>query len=162
MATTTVDMIRDRIRTVIEAIAPLTLTNDPFKRYRYEKSDDFRGWASENPQASVRRFHVRSTGADQPVEISNYDFETHYVVFEVVIAYPQTNRWGGDDALDRDDAMDQDRHLVEHVIGLSGAANFVPGTADAVYRGHVVTRETGGSCDFLVITQTMSFYRAMP
>ena len=167
MATTTAEAIRDRIITVIEALVPTTNTKDRFKRYTFDAGiDDFRKWATGNPQGSLRRFFVRTLGTDEIAEVSNGDVEAHYVDFLVLVAYPQTNHIGLT-ALDRDDAQDQDRHAIEGAIGLRGAANFAGAFPDACYRGPVpsmkpVDRELGAGVDFLVITQRMSFYRAFP
>jgi hypothetical protein len=166
MPTTTASAIRQRIVTVIKAVVPALDSHTPFKPYLNQQGADFRADCEQAPQGSVRRFQVRDVGDDQPPAIVNSDIEERRVTFEVIVAYPQTHRWGVDAALDRDDAMSADQHKIEHAIGLNGRENFAssvnPAYPDACWREGHTMREVGNGVDFLVITQTMSFFRSMP
>jgi len=161
MATTTADAIRDRALTVIEALTPDSLSETKYIRYRNEGDGKFEPWADANPVAAFRRVQVRTRGTDETPESSNHDVETHFLELEVRVAYPMTHRYGPDNALDRDDVIEQDRHRIETAIGLRGAANFAGSYPDATWRGGECSREPGVACDFLVIRQRMSYARTM-
>lgn len=160
---TTAEAIRDRIIAVISGIVPRALSHDRFRKYLNEGGADFRKWARSKPDGTFRRFQVRELVFDGPPPISNTDFEERMATFQVLVAYPQTNRTGKDAALDRDDAMTQDRHDIETAIGMRhGRQNFSPPFPDACWRKAGQTGpEIGVGIDFLVITQTMSFRRSM-
>lgn len=160
MSTTTQAAIRDQCILMIAAIAPRSNSGDKFVAYPSNADGEFVPWAESTPDGAFRRFFVRATGSDKPVEVSNTDIETHYTELEVMVAYPKTARTGTRGALDRDDVIDQDRFLIEHAIGLLGAANFV--TPAATYRGHTVKIDrTSAVCDYLILVQTMSYARLM-
>jgi len=83
----------------------------------------------------------------------------------VIVAYAQSHRWGADAALDRDDAMESDEKQIEHTIGRDGYPNFpdaswlspdAPGSQTETLLEH----DENGPVDFLVIRQTMRFYRS--
>lgn len=164
MATTTAPAICDRAITVIGAIVPTSLSSGPgnrFLAYRNEGDADFETWATANPAGAFRRFQVRAVGSDRPVEVSNTDVESHYVELIVTVAYPQNARAGKQWALDRDRIMDEDRHAIEGAIGLRGGANFAGANPSATWIDGSVERQSVGAVDFLIIRQTMLFYRAM-
>jgi hypothetical protein len=162
MATTTAAAIRDRIIAVIQGTTPTTDSALLFVKFNNELAANFRRWADQNATAAHRRFQVRDIGRDQPPLVSNTDVEERLVTFEIVVAYPQTHRWGGDNALDRDDVMGEDQHKIERAVGMLGRANFTPSSyPDACWREGETRREVGRACDFLVIRQTMSFHRSM-
>ena len=154
--------IRDRIIEVIEGLSPLVLSANPFLRFRNEGGADFESWSEENPQACLRRFQVRDTGEDSPPTISNTDVEFVHVTFEIVVSYPQTHRFGPDNALDRDDLMKSDQRQIEHAVGLCGYANFIDPHPSAAWESGTTDRRIGQSTDFLVIRQVMCFYQATP
>jgi hypothetical protein len=158
---TTAEAIRARIITVIVDLTPASDAGVDFTPFRNELAANFRRWADQNAASAHRRFQVRDIGEDSPPDVSNTDVESRRVTYEIVIAYPQTHRWGADAALDRDDVMSQDQHQIEHAIGLTGRANFSGSYPDACWVEGSTEREIGDACDFLVIRQTMMFYRAM-
>lgn len=162
MATTTPAAIRDRAITVIEALTPGSLSNDKFRRYRNEGDGDFRAWAEANPSGCLRRFQVRTTGATETPPVSNFDHEEHQVTLGVTVAYPQTARFGADQALDRDDVIDQDAFQIDKAIGMQGGANFTPATsADACWiSGSPAEIERGETVDFLVLVFVYIYKRA--
>lgn len=159
---TTAELIRDRIITLIEAIAPTVLSGDRFERYLNEDDADFVDWCEAHPESVFRRFQVRDTGDDHPPDLSNCDVEGRFVTFEICVAYPQTSRYGKNGALDRDDAMSSDQHLIEHTVGLCGYVNFIGASVpNAAWIEGTTRRDQSGGIDFLIITQTMRFYRRM-
>lgn len=162
---TTAAAIRDRIYTVIEALTPLVLSNDKFRRYRDEGDGDFRAWAEANKDGNFRRFQVRSTGHDEPPAISNLDVERRFVTFEIVVAYPQTGRAGSPAATKRDDMMRSDFRQIDYAIGMCGRANFQSPHPDCTWDmglgpAGVMETERADGIDFVVITNTYSFYQS--
>jgi len=159
---TTAELIRDHIIELVEAITPTLLLGDKFERYLNEGDADFVTWCAAHPESVFRRFQVRDTGDDHPPDISNLDVESRLVTFEIRVAYPQTSRYGKNNALDRDDVMSADQHQIEHTVGLCGYANFTGASApNAAWVEGATRRDQDGGIDFLVITQTMRFYRRM-
>lgn len=158
---TTAESIRDRAIAVIEGLVARVIGTDRFVAYRNEYGADFRHAAEAYPTKAWRWFQVRDDGNDEPPAVSNTDFEERKITLVVLVAYQQNHRAGPDNALDRDDAMSADQHQIEHAIGMCGRANFAPPNPDACWRSGRTTRIVGNGVDFLEITQTMSFRRAM-
>lgn len=158
--TTTAANIRDRIIALIEALTPTSIAGTRFTKYRNEGGANFRGWAVGAGKASAwRRFQVRDDGSYEPPVVSNTDVELHFVTFEIVVAYSQDHRAGGDAALDRDDVMREDQLAIETAIGMRGRANFVsPHPVASWVEARPTERELGDGVDFLVIHQRMMFY----
>jgi hypothetical protein len=154
----TAESIRDRIYALIEAITPTHLSGDKFRRYRNELGADFDGWAEKNPGA-LRRFQVREVGDENPPDVTNYEIEAIEVTFEIRIAYPQTHRYGGANAMDRDDVRVDDWVDINRMIGLIGRGNF-SGTNDCTPLGAVMTRESGGRVDYMVVTARYRYHRS--
>lgn len=154
---TTVESIRDRIIDIITALVPSVLAGDLFRSYRNEGGADFISWADGAPAGAFRRFQVRDTGDDDPPAVSSGVEEERLVTFRVIVAYPQTGRYGAEQGLDRDDVMRSDQRQIEQAIGLHGRGNFVSPYPDASWRSGATSREIGAACDFLVIEQTMAF-----
>lgn len=160
MATTTPAAIRDRAITVIEALTPGSDTGVKFRRYRNEGGADFQDWCETNPAGSRRRFQVRTTGGSVVPAVSNQDVEEHEVTLTVLVAYPQTGRDGGDQALDRDDTLDADAFQIDEAIGMLGKANFTSPYADATWiSGGVSDRIVGAAVDFLELRLTYIYKR---
>jgi hypothetical protein len=161
MATSSSKAIRDRIITVVNGITPTLHAELPFVAYRDESGADFRRWARAHPQLCTRRVQARVL-SDEQGDIMNEDVEEHLATFEVIVAY--AHRWRAGASFDRDNVMEEDRHAIEDAIGVLGAANFTPATADATWREHVNAsdpRESDEGVDFLVIRQLMSYLRAV-
>jgi hypothetical protein len=166
MATTTAAAIRNRAIVVIKAIAPTSDTQLRFIPWDNPAGADFREAMRAYPSGSTRQFQVRWTGRDVGTEVTNEDYKEQIVELEVVVAYAADHRFGAANALDRDRAMDEDRHAIEAVIGVTGSANFTAATgADACWReatnlDQLIERYPKDGIDFLVIKQAMSFFRA--
>jgi hypothetical protein len=159
-STTNERTIRDWIVTLISQVAPVILPGTGFVPYRNEGDGDFVAWCEANPTSSLRRYQVRDTGVDVPPDVSNLDVEWRTVTFSILVAYPQSHRYGAQNALDRDDAMSTDQINIESAVGLRGYANFTGANPNASWMldGYSVERRIGGACDFLIITQTMGYY----
>lgn len=150
--------IRDRVRTLIEALLPTQLSADKLRSSRNEAGADFQDWAEKNPTSALRRFQARDDGEEDPPEVSNTDIDLRHFSIVVLVAYPQNARYGADQAMDRDDAMDTDWGLINRAIGIYGRANF-SGSYDCTPLGAVKTRIRGAGVDFLEIRARFSYYR---
>ena len=159
MALATVEAIRDRIYTLIEALTPTSLSGDTFRRFRNEGGADFVEMSEKNPPGSLRRFQVREVGDDEPPETSAITEERVRVRFQITIAYPQTARYGGENAMDRDDVINQDWLKLNYAIGIYGRANF-SSTHDCTPLGATKTREQGQKVDFLVVDASFEYLRS--
>jgi hypothetical protein len=150
--------IRDRMIQVIESITPTVLVGNRFRAHRNEGKGDFVDFVLSNPGQALRRFQVRDIGTMGPPSVSNTDTEWRSVIFEVSVAYPQSARYGKDQALDRDDAIRADLYLLEQHLGPTGAVNFSGSYPAATYLGDTSNIVRAESVDVLVMTQTMGFY----
>jgi hypothetical protein len=160
MATSTPSAIRDRIRTLLSYVDPVSLTGTRFRDSRNELKGDFRSWAETHATAALRRYQVRNVGNDEPPEVSNTVFELRKLTLEIVIAYPQDNRAGRDNAMDRDDIIDEDWDYIDFNIGLCGRSQF-SGTHDCTPLGCTKEIERGETCDYMVIRAEYQYYRAL-
>lgn len=164
MAVTTATAIRDRISTVITGLTPTVMAGDRFLETRNEYGGNFESWAKSHPTAALRRFSVRDTGVDSPAKSTNTTEEYRFVRFRVTVAYPQTHRYGAQASLDRDDVRIADQHQIETAIGARGGANFTSSfpNADWTNDPEATTEVTfDDGIDFLVIEQTMGYWRTM-
>lgn len=159
MSLATAAAIRDQIYSLIEALTPTSLSADKFRRYRNELGARFEDDMEANPPAALRRFQVREVGDDGEPDVSNTTEEAVETTFEVLIAYPQTHRYGADNAMDRDDVRKQDWKQIKHTLGCDGRANFTS-TYDCTPLGATMTRQAGSACDFSVITARFRYQRS--
>lgn len=162
MSLATAEAIRDRIQTLVEALAPASLTRDTFRRYRNEGGADFRVWAETGPVGVFRRFQVREVLSDESPDVTYFTQETVRTTLELIGAYPQNQRYGAAAALDRDDVIRQDWKLLKYnLCGTGGAArgNF-SGAYDCTPLPATMTIERGGKVDFLVVTLRVEYTRA--
>jgi hypothetical protein len=155
----TAETIRDQVIVLLEALPPTSLTRDAFRRYRNEEGADFTAWAEKNAAAAFRRFQVRQVGQDGAPDVSNTQFEAVELELEIRIAYPQTARYGAQNAMDRDKVRNQDWERINFAVGIYGRGNF-SGTNDCTPLGAVETREAGGKIDFLVVTARFRYQRS--
>lgn len=155
----TPEAIRDRCIALIKALTPAADTGVRFDPYRNEGDGDFQGWAEANPASCLRRFQVRTSGASWVPEVSNMDTEEHRLTLTVLVAYPHSHRWGTDNALDRDDVMDQDAFAIDELIGMLGGANFT-GSHDCCWlEGAVPEIVRGSAVDFVSLSYTYNYSR---
>jgi len=159
-ASTTAASIRDRIKALIQALTPTSDAGVKFRSYRNEDGADFQDWAEKNPAAALRRFQARDDGSEEPPEVSDTLVDMRHVTFLILVAYPHTGRHGADQALDRDDVIDQDWGLINGKVGIYGRAQY-SGAYDCTPLG--ATREIirGAGVDFLEVRARFSYYRAV-
>lgn len=156
---TTAESIRDRAIAVIGALVPHHLFGQRYLKHRNERDGNFVTWASANPASALRRFQVR-TQDDEGPSVSNTDYEERRVKMTITIAYPTNARTGPDQALDRDDIIDEDFKQLDAALGLTGRANFSPPNPDAMPLGFSpksIVR--GDAVDFLVIEELFTYQR---
>lgn len=122
MTVSTAAAIRDRIATLIEAIAPTVLASDLFLRHRDEGAFD--EWVATNPAASLRRFQVRAVTGRDEVIMSTGAYESLRRDFVVSVAYPLDNRarasYEGGALASVDDLIESDFKQLEQSIGQYG------------------------------------------
>jgi hypothetical protein len=159
MSTTTAALIRDRMLSLVDALTPMT---DATRFRHFREEGDFRAWAQSQPTACLRRFSILDVGQYRPALVSNTDVELRRALFETVIAYPMSGRFGRNQ-LGVEDVIEQDMHQVEHTIGMRGYGNFTAASgAEAAWVEGETAREVAGRVRLLVIVQTFEFYRSMP
>ena len=159
--TSTVEAIRDRIIAVIEALTPAADSRVRFRAFRPEAGQDFQDWAEANPTAARRRFYVREVGTDQEPPVSDTLAELRTVTFTILVAYPRTSRDGTAQPDSRDAVIDADRGQIQDHVGQHGRENFYPPDHDATWIGGDYARVDGVLCDFIEITQSMTYYLAV-
>lgn len=157
--TTTPALLRDYIVSLIAAITPTINARDKFMAHHNEKDGDFLEWVTSHPESAFRRFQVRTKGNPPAPLVTNCDVVDEIITLEIMVAYPQTSRTGKGNALSRDDAADEDRRLINKVIGLSGYANFNGSNPNAAILEHTPERIEGKGFDYLHILQRMRIYR---
>lgn len=155
----TAETIRDRIYALIEALTPVSLTADKFRRYRNEGGAEFDAAMEKAPTGAFRRFQVRQVGDDEPPAVSNTQYELARARFEIRVAYPQTHRYGAQNAMDRDDVIAEDWLRINFATGIYGRGNF-SGSNDCTPLGAVKSREQGGKVDYLVVTADYEYQRS--
>jgi hypothetical protein len=171
MSTTTTTLIRNRIETVIVGTTPSVYPGTTFTAYRDASGADFRRWARAHPSLCTRRVQVRTSSSMQS-DVSNMDREARLATFEIIVAY--SKRWRAGQAFDRDDTLEADHSLIERAVGRDGYQNFTGANPNATWLKPGATGSRTGSVferatyqpgvdnvDFLVITQTMRFYRTV-
>jgi hypothetical protein len=162
LSLSTIEAIRDRLLTLIEAITPTTLSGNKFLRHRAERDGNLVDWAEKNPGACLRRVGAREVGPDEPPTVSNMTEERVIGVLEIRIAYPQTHRYGPDNARDRDDVIREDWKKIKYAISGDGGAargNFT-GTYDCTPLPATMEFDRGQGVDFMVIRWMCSFVRS--
>jgi hypothetical protein len=160
VALATQESIRDRIKALLEALTPASLTADKFRAYRNEDGADFEEWAEKHIAGAFRRFQVREVGEDELPHTSSVLEERVRILIRIVIAYPQTHRYGPANGIDRDDVMNEDWRAINAAVGIYGAANFT-GTYDCIPLGATKTRESSGKIDYLVIEFRAEYLRSV-
>lgn len=158
MALATVEAIRDQVYSLLEGVAPTSLSDVKFRRFRNEDGANFEEWAEKNGAAAFRRFQTRQVQTDEPPLVSNTTTERVVLTLVTRVAYPQTHRYGSANAMDRDDVMNQDWKSINYKIGLYGRANF-SSSNDCTPIGATMEMERSGRIDYLVITARFEYER---
>mgnify|MGYP001566961644 CR=1 FL=1 len=158
MPVATLESLRDRIIVLITALTPTSLTGDKFRGSLDESEADFRKAAEAAPAGCLRRFQVRNDGSDDLPAVSNADTAQLRAKLRILVAYPQTHRYGGSAGRDRDDVIDQDWRKINFSVGVYGRANFST-THDCTPLGCRKEVEIGTSgVDYLVIAFEANYY----
>ncbi len=125
MATTTPEIIRENMETLIHALTADSLAS---RKFSVERGDlPFRQWAMANIGASFRRFAIEH-GQHGPVTISTEELEQTSLDFQLLVAYPRTYAMYGDQgAQSMKTIMREDMYLIQAAVGLRGFSNFVAG-----------------------------------
>lgn len=154
--TSTRQLIRDRMITLIKAITPTIRSDVKFRHSLDEREADFVAQMDANPAGALRRFQVRWDRATEVPEASS-ELETQtYATFVIMAAYPHTAATGSEWARDRDDAIETDWHAIDQLVGIYGRGNF-SGTNTCVPLGATHTIVEGETCDFLRIEARVLF-----
>jgi hypothetical protein len=156
VAATTVETLRDRMYALIEAATPTRRTGDRFHAFRNEGDASIAEWAETHPVGCRRRFQVRDIGTADPPVVTDLVNDDQIVTFEITVAYPQTGRDGTAQGHDRDDTIEEDERLLESTVGLYGHANM---NGLATWISSDVERVEGRGVDFLIVRQTMRYWR---
>jgi hypothetical protein len=120
--TTTPRAIRDACVAAVQLLTPRSLAADRFDLYR-DDHVPFETWIASNPQI-IRRFTMRDMGARLPPTVSHTDTVRERVIFEVLVVYPHSYRYGTKAARDMQDVIDEDQRQIDHAIGLHGGATI--------------------------------------
>lgn len=160
MSLATAAAIRDRIHSLIEDLSPVTLSGDKFRRWRNEGAGDFADAMEKIPSSCLRRFQARQVLTDEPPLVSDTINELVRLRIDLSIAYPQTGRFGPDNALDRDDVIQQDRRAINQAVGLYGRGNF-SATHDCTPLPATSEMVRGDAVDFLVFKLEYEFFRSV-
>lgn len=153
--------IRDRIASLLTGLAPSTLPLDRFVEFTNQQGADFLEWCETSPQASFRKFQVRHSGDFQTPDVSDNITEGVEATISTIICYPHDHRAGASQAISRDTLIASDFSAYNFKCGLYGRSNF-SGLSDCVVLSPVrASRQIASVCDFLVIEQTVFFYRTL-
>lgn len=167
MALSLASAIRDRGHSLVEALTPALLASDKFRRYRNEGKGDLEDWAETNAAGCLRRFQIREVSDVEPPVTSNLTEERVILTLEFRMAYPQSHRYGSDNALDRDDVMNSDWKQIKYELCGSGGdarSNFTTATAGSYDCTPLLSvkqvNERGGKVDFLVARLQYEYLRS--
>lgn len=158
--TTTSAIIRDSIATRVAAVTPSAGTGDPFREHRY--ADPLREWALANPASALRRFSVRWDGAVLPPLVTNTTEETVERDIEIVVAYPTSWRFGGQQLVDLEEVIDADCRRINHEVGTNGFASLatVTNTSATVTTVIEAANEIGPVVSFGVVRLHVLYSRS--
>lgn len=158
MAVTTAGAIRDVIIARIESKTPPTNGQYPYVPHRHDRMS-LRRWASANPSACYRHFSVEYRGDTEPVEVTDAVIEQVRGTFEIVIAYPNNNRFGN--RLGLHDEMDSDLRHIDRYAGTTGFSETPTSNATIISQAHA--REDGDDEPvwFAVLTLSAAYKRAV-
>jgi hypothetical protein len=160
VSVSTIEAIRDRVYTLLESLAPTSLSSDKFRRYRNEAGANFSDWAESQPAAAFRRFQVREVGDDELPDVSDTTTERVTATLEIIVAYPQTHRTGPANAMDRDDVINQDWKSLNASVGIYGRGNF-SSSHDCTPLGCTKSVERVGKIDLLVVRMRVEYVRSV-
>jgi hypothetical protein len=160
MATTTEATIRTLLAANLAATVPLLQSDVRFREHRYDVP--FIDWAQQNREC-LRVFSILDDINGWQPEVTNTTEEWRVVVFEVLVAYPQTNRYGSGTAgaRTRGEVVRSDLHQVESSLGLRGFASYT-NAAYLVDQSTPLAAVDGDGVTFLRGSLAYGIYRSMP
>lgn len=155
--TTTVQAIRDRLRTVIEAATPRTAPTGDLFRYRPERSLLLQDWVASCPADCFRAFEIRRVGdlADsqgwQPDEIQRNDEQ-----LLLTVAYPYLPDLYGESYEAMEDCMRSDAAQLRDLCISGSTVSAISGWSGTV--GCTIHEpERDGDVWFQRLTLTISY-----
>ena len=155
MITTFFDEIRDMQSHKLEQATPTSMSAVKFERALPEV--DFRDWADANPQACLRRFAIADLFEYDEVFAQNGDIEPVTMRAELVIAYPNDRRYGGEGRNDMFDLIRQDMLTVTKRCGFLASGTTWPRFA-ASEDSWSVESEASDVVTFLVVQYELRFW----
>ena len=141
--------------TQIEGITPTSRADRLFRRN--QATEDFRAWAEGDPVGCYRRFAIVDLFDYEFPAVSNADVEFVAGQQEIVVAYPNDSRYGGDQRRDMSDDLREDFYSIDAQVGPKGHSNYTDGALTET----TMTIEEGEQVTFLVITGRFVFYRSV-
>ena len=119
-------------------------------------------WAEQN-QECLRVFSLLDRVDSYQPEVTNTDLEWRQASFDLLVAYPMTNRYGSGTAgaRTRTEVMRSDMHQLETAIGLRGFAT-ITNAAYLVDRSDGIAQIDGDKVSFLRGSIVYGFHRSMP
>ncbi|MBK7823417.1 MAG: hypothetical protein IPJ61_20740 [Tessaracoccus sp.] len=157
MATTTPAEIRTVIIARIAALTPPTHGANLYTAHRDDRLD-LRAWAAANPLGCLRRFDVETRGDTSSPEVTMVTLEQVRETFDIVIAYPESNRFSGRRGLD--DVIASDLRHIDYYAGTTGFS--ITPTSNATIISTQYSREQDGAVWFGVIPLEVVYWRASP
>lgn len=155
----TPSVIRDRVAAIVTALIPAKFTADRFVESREDEDGDFEEYTASSPSAAFRRFQLRDIGDLSSPTMSSVDIESLTIAMRLLVAYPLDHRAGSRNSTARHALITDDASLIVRAIGLNARAAFF-GAHDAVWIAGNAERALGETCDFLIVNQTMQYYRS--
>ena len=160
MSLATAAAIRDRVHVLVEAITPTSHSGVKFLRVRNERDGKIEEWAAKNIPACLRRFQARQVQADEPPATSSVVEERVRLNLELRVCYAQDGRFGRDNALDRDDVINEDWKAINAALGVYGRANF-SSTHDCTPMPATMEMERVDGIDFMVVKLQYEYLRSI-
>lgn len=160
MATTTEATIRTLLAANLAATVPLLQSDVRFREHRYD--DPLIDWAQKNREC-LRVFSILDDVNGWQPETTNITEEWRVVTFEVLVAYPMTNRYGSGTAgaRTRGEVVRSDQHQIESALGLRGFATYT-NAAYLVDQSTPISAVDGDGVTFLRGSLAYGIYRSMP
>lgn len=155
---TTPGAIRDRMVTLIKAIAPAIHPAQKFHHHRAEMT--FREDMEAQPSSCHRKFSVRFGGATTQAAVTDHTVERVEDDAIVEVAYGLDWRFGGTQLLGLDDVIASDAVQIEATVGVPSSDSTLKGLA-SIIRAADAERDQSGPCVFLTIRYRIEYARSL-